>query len=346
VWATFFLVLSWTIGALPASGKDTLIFAVDIIRHGDRTPLSIIPTDPHPWAEGFGELTAAGITQEYMLGKKWRALYVDKWHLLPAHYDAGTIYVRSTDVNRTLMSAQVALLGLYPPGTGPTLPDGKSAAPYGIQPIPIHTVALETDGLLIADHDKVKFKQLLERDVFSSPEWKEKSAELEPKFAQWSAATGIEITNLAQLESLADTVFIYRLYHLPLPPVIAHDAQTIIDAGHWVFVEAYKPKEMGRLTGGALLKEIANYFQAASEGKSSLKYVLFSAHDTTVLSAMSCLGKPLTDPPPYASDVSFALFKTDHDDFRVDVRYNDQIVNLSSAGGDSISLPEFLAIAQ
>lgn len=344
--AVFFLVLSQVAVVLTASGKETLIFAVDIIRHGDRTPFNVIPTAPHVWAEGFGELTATGITQEYLLGEKWRALYIDKWHLLPSHYDAGTIYVRSTDINRTLMSAQSALLGLYPPGTGPTLPDGKPAAPYGVQPIPIHTVALEADDLLIADHDKVNYQRLLERDVFSSPEWKEKSTELEPKFAQWSAATGMEITNLAQLVSLADTVFIDQLYHVPLPAVIANDAQNIIDAGHWVFVETYKPREIGRATGGALLKEIGNYFQTASEGKSSLKYVLFSAHDTTVLSALSCLGKPLTVPPPYASDLGFALIKTGRGDFRVEVRYNNQVVSLSSSGSDSISLADFLVMAQ
>lgn len=344
--AALFIGLSQAVGVFTASGKDTLIFAVDVIRHGDRTPFKTIPTAPSTWPQGYGELTAIGINQEYQLGEKWRALYIDKWHLLPPQYTVGTIYVRSTDINRTLMSAQTALLGLYSPGTGPALPDGKPAAPYGIQPIPIHTVAPETDSLLIPDYDKVNYQQLLERYVFSSPEWKEKAAELQPKFAQWSAATGIEITNLIQLESLADTIFIYQRYQIPLPSGITNDTRTIVDAGQWVLAETYKPKEIGHATGGTLLKEIAGYLQAASEEKSPLKYVLFSAHDTTLLSALSCLGKPLTGPPPYASDLKFALFKTDHNGFRVEIRYNDQTVNISSSGGDSLSLPEFLTIAQ
>lgn len=346
VLAALFAGLSQAVGVFTVSAKDTLVFAVDVIRHGDRTPFNTIPTAPSIWAEGFGELTATGIKQEYLLGKKWRALYIDKWHLLPSQYTVGTIYVRSTDINRTLMSAQTALLGLYPPGTGPILPDGKPAAPDDIQPIPIHTVATETDSLLIPDYDKVDYHQLLERYVFSSPEWKEKAAELEPKFAQWSAATGIEITNLIQIESLADTVFIYQRYHIPLPPGIANDAQTIVEAGHWVLAETYKPAEIGHATGGTLLKAIAGYLQTASEGKSPLKYVIFSAHDTTLLSAMSCLGKPLTGPPPYASDLKFALFKTDQNNFRVEVRYNDQTVRISSSGDDSVSLPQFLTMAQ
>ena len=42
------------------------------------------------------------------------------YHLLPEHYDEfNSMYVRSTDFNRTLMSARVTVIfGLYPLGTG------------------------------------------------------------------------------------------------------------------------------------------------------------------------------------------------------------------------------------
>ncbi len=43
---------------------DKLIFAVDIIRHGDRTPMIELPKDPYVWPEGLGHLTAKGRQQE------------------------------------------------------------------------------------------------------------------------------------------------------------------------------------------------------------------------------------------------------------------------------------------
>ena len=87
------------------TSKEKLIFAIDVIRHGDRNPIIAIPAVAHDWPEGLGQLTALGMHQEYELGKKCRHDYVNKEKLLPSSYQKGTLYVRSTDIDRTLMSA-------------------------------------------------------------------------------------------------------------------------------------------------------------------------------------------------------------------------------------------------
>ncbi len=64
--------------------------------------------------------------QEYLLGKALRQEYVAQYHLLPEVYDANTLYARSSDLPRTLMSAQSILFGLYPLHSGPkALPQGS-----------------------------------------------------------------------------------------------------------------------------------------------------------------------------------------------------------------------------
>lgn len=50
--------------------QNKLIFAVDVIRHGDRTPTNAIPRDPFVWPQGLSELTAKGMHQVYLLGLK------------------------------------------------------------------------------------------------------------------------------------------------------------------------------------------------------------------------------------------------------------------------------------
>src|SRR5689334_3582694 len=62
---------------LSASAKETLIFVFDVIRHGDRTPLHVIPKVPYVWPQGLGELTPEGMQQEFQRGVAFRKEYVD-----------------------------------------------------------------------------------------------------------------------------------------------------------------------------------------------------------------------------------------------------------------------------
>ncbi|MDR3492839.1 MAG: histidine phosphatase family protein [Gammaproteobacteria bacterium] len=328
-----------------AIAQDNLIFAIDVIRHGDRTPIKNIPK-AHQWTTGSGQLTATGMQQEYKLGSKLRKIYVDQYHLLPAHYETKTLYVRSTDADRTLMSAQSFLMGLYPLGTGPYLPDSTDAAlPSAAQPIPIHTIKEENDSLLIPKTDKAKFKNLLKQYVFSTAEWKTKNEELKPHYDKWSQATGINITDLYQLKSLSDTLYIDQLYHYPLPVGLSdEDAQTIINAGRWVFVTTFKSPEIGRITGNELLKVIAKNLRKASQQKTSLKYILFSAHDSTLLSQLSALGVPASTTPPYASDLNFSLFDTGNQHYIVKIKYNDQDVLIPGCDNKTCTLEQFLGL--
>lgn len=360
---TFWVLLLLTnIQFVPsATGGEKLIFAVDVIRHGDRTPRYEIKGSSYKWPEGLGQLTALGIQQEYALGTELRSLYVTKYRLLPDSYRSGTISVRSTDVDRTLMSAQSVLMGLYPPGTGPTnVTTGRFAVPGGIQPIPIHTIPQAYDPL-IPDYPSNNFPGLVESYVATNADWKRKSSELEPKLSEWVEATGIPVTDFFRFNDLADTVSIYR-QHGVLPPNLMADSEAIISAGNWVFVEVYRPREIGRRTGLYLLKTIINDCKRASANKvpssseitllgqhteSPLKYELFSAHDSTILSVMSAMGSPLTVPPPYASDLRFELFSgDDRDGSRVEISFNGQPVKIPGFGDGSGSLGQFEKLAE
>ena len=57
--------------------------------------------------DGFGMLTPTGMQQLYNLGKNLRKRYVDDMALLSRNYSREFVSVRSTNYDRTLMSAQV-----------------------------------------------------------------------------------------------------------------------------------------------------------------------------------------------------------------------------------------------
>ena len=84
-----------------------------LFRHGARTPCDLYPTDPYRdpsrWPIGFGQLTSEGKRMHFELGQWLRKRYHG---FLSDNYSEEEIFVRSTDVDRTLMSALSNLAGL------------------------------------------------------------------------------------------------------------------------------------------------------------------------------------------------------------------------------------------
>lgn len=65
---------------------ERALFAVDVIRHGDRTLVAPLPNASYPWIEGPDQLTAQGMQKEFLLGTALRKKYINKYHLLPVSY--------------------------------------------------------------------------------------------------------------------------------------------------------------------------------------------------------------------------------------------------------------------
>lgn len=345
--ACFFIITSYanTSEIKKEAIANKLIFAIDIVRHGDRTPTKDLSTSAYVWKEGLGQLTPTGMRQEYELGKKLRHRYVHDYRLLPPHYDNNTLYVCSTDYDRTLMSAESILLGLYPFTTGPVLKQNRQyALPGGYQPIPIHTVSSTGEMLLIPDHEGYHYDVLLEKNIHSNKAWREKNAALQKKYPAWSKATGVEITDVYQLKPIADVIFIHKLYHAPLPKGLSQaDAEEIYEAGTWAFLYPFRNKKLVQITTTRLRNTIYQALKNASEHKSSKKYLLFSAHDSTILGQMGAFGAPLNQVPPYASDLNILLFQHGENNYYVKVTFNNHPVFIPKCGGTECSLKQFLS---
>eukprot|EP00079_Xenopus_tropicalis_P028203 XP_012823002.1 PREDICTED: testicular acid phosphatase homolog isoform X2 [Xenopus tropicalis] len=148
---------------------DNLTFVVVVFRHGDRAPIDTYPNDPYKekiWPNGLQQLTQEGVRQQYELGRFLRRRYD---HFLSSTYNRQEIYVRSTDYDRTLMSAQASLAGLYPP-------NGSQLWHPEIhwQPIPVHTVPVSQDRLLkFPSKDCPRYYELM-RETIQQPEYQDK----------------------------------------------------------------------------------------------------------------------------------------------------------------------------
>ncbi|WP_419418435.1 histidine phosphatase family protein [Legionella sp. D16C41] len=312
--------------------EEKLILAIDLIRHGDRTPTMEIPKAPYQWQEGLGELTEQGIAQEVNLGKKLRQIYINQFHLLPDNYKPGTLYVRTTNFNRTIASAKAVLLGLYP------------LSKRGNQTIPIDTVLQTKDDLLLARPSK-NILFLAKLFLINQRYWALKTYSIKEKINNWSLETGIKLNNFLALGRLADNLSIRQLHHIALPQGLTEeDAKEITDLATWAMVGYFKLPEVSYPQGLRFIQEVTNYFTQASENKSLLRYILYSAHDSTIMSVMTTLGTPLSERPPYASRLNF-LFFNNNNNFYVKISYNDKPLKLPGCKTIACTLTEFKSLA-
>lgn len=83
-------------------------------------------------------------------------------HLIGSDYSANQIYIRSTDEDRNLMSAECTVAGMFPPSVDEIWNDDLNW-----QPIPIHTMPLEDDYLLNSFVDCSRFEQLFQQRLNS-----------------------------------------------------------------------------------------------------------------------------------------------------------------------------------
>lgn len=298
--SVIFTVLLGTVNA----EKGKLESVIVLFRHGDRTPISFYPNDPYKdrdnWPVGFGQLTNRGKNMQYNLGKFLRNRYND---FLSEKYDENDIYVRASDVDRTMMSAMSNLAGLYPPqGDQIWNPD------IHWQPIPVHTVPMEYDKV-IGGHPKCPKMEMLEQAVNDDPEILKVVKNNEWVFQYLTNETGMNVTCMKHIDYIFDALFIEKLYNKTLPlwtkKVFPEKMKPMRDLS---FAMMTWNHELKRLRGGPLVQAILEHFQGFIKKDKKFKLVMFSGHDTTVATLLNTLG--LFDPPlapPYASMVIVEL---------------------------------------
>jgi len=303
-WFTLFIlcsILSGPTSSLPDDLKGLKLVHL-LYRHGDRTPIKPYPTDPYlnisHWPVGWGQLTSVGKTQHFELGKWLRERYSG---FISDTYSEDEILVRSTDVDRTLMSAEANLAGMFPPSGylqwNPELV---------WQPIPVHTVPQEEDYLLSSHATCPRFEKLhkgvLETSEFSKKIYKENHK----LFEYISTHAGENITDIVKLDYVYDTLLIENIYSLKLPEWTkkVFPAGKFKDLRDLSFTVDTFDDEMKRLKGGPFVNELVEHFDAFVDGTlmpSNRKLFMYSGHDTTVASVLNSMGVFNKIAPPYRS---------------------------------------------
>lgn len=314
-----FLFLIFVCGTAVCERK--LVYVTVLFRHGDRSPVKAYPTDPYQesaWPQGFGQLSQVGMLQHYNLGQFLRKRYTG---FLNESYVRHEISVRSTDYDRTLMSAEANLAGLYPPnGSQVFNPNLKW------QPIPVHTVPKSQERLLTFPlGDCPRYDQLV-KETRETEEYLNITAAYKDVIELVKNKTGQNETTVESVWGVYDTLFCESQHNLTAPDWVTDEVMSKLkflkDFGFQIMFGVYKQTEKCRLQGGLLLGEIVENLtaMATNSSKPRLKLMMLSAHDTTVTALQASLNVFNGIQPPYASCHIFELYN-DNGNFTVSMFY-------------------------
>jgi len=110
--------------------NEEIVFVFEHFRHGARSSVFVNKqyTDVYDikWI-GDGELTSVGMRMLYLIGVHIRTKYSN---LINKNTSSKELLVFSTDLNRTILSAESQLLGMFPPEKGKAIPKDEMHKAY------------------------------------------------------------------------------------------------------------------------------------------------------------------------------------------------------------------------
>lgn len=235
-----------------------------------------------------GQLTKRGAEQHFALGQAFRKLYIEKQHLLhPRKLDRKHVYLRSTDVPRTLQSALNFVAGAFPD----TLADV----------IGISTLDRDTET---AD-PSWRFCPALHRQLVlfeqSGTYRNYRRNKLEPIIEKYAALWNVSSINT---NALNDELRGHFCHHFALP-LSLNDAYLIEAATR--HLKNLVTMHTLRLYVGFFLQDVVETI-----ANKTRRFNLLSAHDTTVRALLHALARgedPRMPWPPYASHLAFERWR-------------------------------------
>ncbi|XP_015117680.1 venom acid phosphatase Acph-1 [Diachasma alloeum] len=315
-----FLLQVISLIAVRAAPVFDLKYVTAVFRHGARAPdtngAERFPNDPYLhddfFPQGVGGLTNDGKKREYELGQLIRTLYGG---LLGDIYFPSSVVARSTDYERTKMSLQLVLAGIFPP-----VKAQQWNPNLNWQPMIANYVPSNEDVLMIPEECPQYLEEF--QRVKKLPEVQERLNEFSGLLKNLSDWTGKNMSIPNDMFNLYHALMSESSMGLALPQWANHIFPeglllngTILEYD----IVSYNEK-LKRLNGGMLLKYITETMESVINGANKRKISLLSGHETNVAALLKTLGIYYPHVPEYSSAI-FVELLDGGGEYYVRVRY-------------------------
>uniref|UniRef100_A0A1I8IWV4 Amino_oxidase domain-containing protein n=1 Tax=Macrostomum lignano TaxID=282301 RepID=A0A1I8IWV4_9PLAT len=328
-----------------SQSAPSLLQVTLLYRHGERTPVHTFPLDPYkqlfrPY--GSEQLLEEGVRQHFELGKYLRRRY---WSLLPRRFNVTRMHVRSTDTDRTIMSAQANLAGLFPEQCSAAV-DGAAQLP-ACYPVPIHTVPKPTDQLLKMSSPCPAYTRHW-REFKLRPDGPYASAGRRFTWLSERARVGTgwrqgEPLGISELWKIADPIAVWRSLGLKLPDWVDRDVIAgLEELRHLKFAWKFSEPKLYGSRIGALMARLIGDMEARLAGRSNKILQVYSAHDSTVSAFLSAFGVFNNLQPPLAACAMLELYS----DGEVRLFYRNATTTTNSSLSADPPLPMLIPFCQ
>ncbi|XP_014793148.1 PREDICTED: prostatic acid phosphatase isoform X2 [Calidris pugnax] len=260
--------------------------------------------------------------QLFKLGQYTRKRYSN---FLNSTYKRQEFYIRSTDYDRTIMSAQSYLSGLFPPTSS------QIWNPELLwQPIPVHVLQKSTDQMLHFPLTGCPRFDELQNKTQTSSEFQNRIQPYMDFIQTMAANTGLELNNLKildnfQLWNTYDTLYCEGIHNFTLPVWATKDVidkmEKLAELSLLSIFGLYKTEEKSRLQGGVLVNAILKSIKQAANSSKQRKMEVYSAHDTTLGALQIALNIFNGKLPPYASCQFFELYQESNGQYSIEMHY-------------------------
>uniref|UniRef100_H3D8V2 Acid phosphatase 6, lysophosphatidic n=1 Tax=Tetraodon nigroviridis TaxID=99883 RepID=H3D8V2_TETNG len=244
-----------------------------------------------------GQLTTLGMQQLYDLGRALRTRYMEEKAFLSPAFSLAEVYVRSTNIVRTIESAKCLVAGLFQQEQEDVLT--------------ILTEAAESEVLYPNYHGCKMLK------ILCGHRWTESSTlpDIAADLQSIHRALGIAADQRVDFVLIRDDMVARQAHGLPCPPALDTWKSTIEQRAVDMMSHLYQPnkREALQLSVGPLLHILLSNMEEKVQGSSSepgsRKLFLYSAHDTTLMPCLMALGIFDMRWPPYAADLTLELYQ-------------------------------------
>ncbi|KAL0477283.1 cf60 [Acrasis kona] len=279
-----------------------------------------------------GQLTIQGMRQHFALGEKLRNKYKSLLEQVELKYGSKQVYVESSDIPRTFLSAQSQLLSLFPPKPSTSLLTDEI--------IPILTTELTVTDFF-PNRNKCPKVGLIETEVQKSKPYQdfEKSVSaFKSDLSRRLKYTNATISSFPKWSQIYDNFYCRRAHKYPLPEGFSEEyVDQIIQVAEKEYTFVLQDREYVELGMGPLFTRIKTLLtNRVTEVDLDLKYALFSGHDTTIAPLLALFGLYDGHWPPYASNLVFELSQSYETlEYSLKLIYNDKELTIPGCSQDN-----------